>query len=207
MDIKSIFKTFVISTCLATTLAALVAIFDPWTGSQTLPSLQPMANTLQLLWYTATTTFAMHVAVGEQVQWYGFAILFASAAICLLTAALMRAAAGTPRTFSEWMPYVVMLPIIGAVTAIAAAMWVPFLVDHQMLLDNTVLDLSHLLEAIVEIQAFLLAVGAKAASSWNWWIWAAIMAILNLPALTLVAITSRNQHDEQGITLIFMRQV
>ena len=193
---KSIF-TIVIMVTFAALLTALVAIFDPWTTGQPLPSPQPMANAFEALASAIRAQFAAHVAVGEQVQWYGIAILFASATICLLTVALMRAATGTPRSFGEWMPYAVMLPITGAAAAIAGAMWIPLLVDLPTLIANTVLSPSHLFVAVAEVHGFLWTTGTAVASTWNWWIWAAITATLNLPALALVAFARRRREDDQ----------
>ena len=174
-----------------------------------LPATQPMAEAFRQLTTAAWTQFEAHRIVGETKQWYGIAILFTSIFVTLTTATLMRAGRFSPQSIGDWMPYIIWLPVTGAVAALGATMLIPYLIDPSALLAMSHVELSHFTNLVATAHGFFQETGGAVGSQWNWWLYAGVAAALNLPGIVLAAIgfqrKQQTKQREEGITLVVVR--
>ena len=190
--------TTIMATLVATVLTGIATLFDyPWTSSPELPAWQPMVLAIQDMWTAIIAKADAHRIVGETTHWYGAAIFFASAATCLITSIIAIAAGYRPRTTLGWVPCVIGLPLVGFIAASSATMWLPYLIDaDQVLATAPQVDMSHLSPILVALNSFLMGCAQIAINGWNWWIWAALTTLMNLPLVAVMVVKTKREREE-----------
>ena len=194
----------IMATLVATFLTGIATLF--WSTGQELPAWQPTALAIQDLWTAIAEKADAHRLVGETAQWYGVAILVASFTVTAIISTVARAIGIRPLSTRGWLTYTIGLPIVATLTALYAMMLLPYLIDaNQVFTTAPIVEMSHFTSILIALQAFLMECAQIAINGWNWWVWAAINILINLPLIGAALIIKAKHEREEGVYMYILQ--